>query len=355
MSLLFERYKGGVSLIKFDNVNKVFGSNSKEVHAVKDVTLTINQGEIFGIVGFSGAGKSTLLRLVNLLERPTSGSVIVKEREINTISQVELRKLRSQIGMIFQSFNLLNSRNVAGNIAYPLKLAKVPKLEREKRVEELLRFVGLEDKASQYPEQLSGGQKQRVGIARALATSPDILICDEATSALDPDTTEEILELLRKINKEYGITILLITHEMNVIQSICNRVAVMESGEVIEQGSVYDVFSNPKMKTTQSFISAVLNDKLSPGLIEQLEKNHTSNIYRFIFTGSESRKPIISQISKKYNLEFNIIYGSIHELQDRMFGNLIVELIGDHVIVEKAIQELKEKVEVRKVVLNNES
>jgi len=342
-------------LITFDKVNKVFGSNGKEFHAVKDVTLTINKGEIFGVIGFSGAGKSTLLRLVNLLEHPTSGDIIVNDKEISTISQKELRELRGEIGMVFQSFNLLNSRNVAGNIAYPLKIAKVPKNKREQRVQELLRFVGLADKADQYPEQLSGGQKQRVGIARALATSPNILICDEATSALDPETTEEILNLLRKVNKDYGITILLITHEMHVIRSICNRVAVMEKGQIIEQGSVYKVFSNPKMKTTKNFISAVLNDYLSPRLMEQLQKEHSENIYRLIFTGSESREPIISQVSKRYQLDFNIIYGSIHELQDQLYGNLIVELIGTDFIIEKAVEELKKVVEVRKVALNIEN
>src|SRR5690625_2539002 len=331
---LFERCAGGVSLITFDKVNKVFGSNGKEFHAVKDVTLTINKGEIFGVIGFSGAGKSTLLRLVNLLEHPTSGDIIVNDKEISTISQKELRELRGEIGMVFQSFNLLNSRNGAGNIAYPLKIAKVPKNKREQRVQALLRFVGLADKAAQYPEQLSGGQKVMVRIARAVATSPHILICDEATSALDPETTEEILNLLRKANKDYGNTILLITHEMHVIRSICNRVAVMEKGQIIEQGSVYKVFSNPKMKTTKNFISAVLNDYLSPRLMEQLQKDHSNNIYRLIFTGSESREPIISQVSKRYQLDFNIIYGSIHELQDQLYGNLIVELIGTDFIIE---------------------
>jgi len=339
-------------MITFEKVNKTFGASGKEVHAVKDVSLKINKGEIFGIIGFSGAGKSTLLRLVNLLERPTSGKIIVDKKEISTISQAELRKLRSKIGMIFQSFNLFSSRNVAGNIAYPLKLEKMPKEKREQRVMEMLQFVGLEDKANKYPEQLSGGQKQRVGIARALATSPEILICDEATSALDPDTTEDILNLLKKVNKEYGITILLITHEMNVIRSICDKVAVMEEGRVIEQGEVYDIFSNPGSKTTKNFISSDLNDRLSPRLLEQLKKYHSGNIYRLIFTGEESKKPIISQIVKKYNLGFNIIYGSIHELQKQFFGNLVIEFIGPDPVVEKAVKELKEIVEVREV-LNN--
>src|SRR5690625_1462084 len=317
MSFLFERYKGGISLITFDNVNKVFKSDEKKVHAVKDVSFTINKGEIFGVVGFSGAGKSTLIRLVNLLEKPTDGKVFVNDYDIATISQSELRRLRRRIGMIFQSFNLFNSRTVYGNIAYPLKLAGKSKEEIDGRVKEMLRFVDLEDKAKQYPEQLSGGQKQRVGIARALATSPDILICDEATSALDPETTAEILNLLRKVNEDYNVTILLITHEMHVIRDICDRMAVMEEGEVIEEGEVYDIFTKPQSKTTQSFIHSILNDRLSENLLQQLKKNHSGNIYRLLFTGPTANQAILSQVTKKYNIDFNIIYGSINEIQDR--------------------------------------
>jgi len=336
-------------LITFDRVNKVFGFEGREVHAVKDVSLTIHQGEIFGIVGFSGAGKSTLLRLVNQLERPTSGKVIVNGLEISSISQQELRKLRRRIGMIFQSFNLFNSRTVYGNVAYPLKLAKKSKKEVDDRVKELLRFVGLEDKAGQYPEQLSGGQKQRVGIARALATSPEILICDEATSALDPETTEEILHLLKKVNEEYNITILLITHEMNVVRRICDRMAVMEKGQVIEQGSVYEIFTNPKSKTAKNFVSSLLNDKLSPKLLERIRRDHSGRIYRVIFTRDNSSEPILSLVAQKYQIVFSILYGSIHEFQDRLFGNLIVEFRGSDVEVDRVVEELKTMVEVREV------
>ncbi len=341
-------------MIKFEEVNKVFGLEGKKVQALKDVSLTISKGEIFGVVGFSGAGKSTLLRLVNLLERPTSGKVVVNNQEISSLSQVELRKLRRKIGMIFQSFNLFNSRTVYGNIAYPLKLAKLPKDQIDHRVKELLQFVGLQDKSDQYPEQLSGGQKQRVGIARALATSPDILICDEATSALDPETTGEILQLLRKVNEEYNITILLITHEMHVIRSICHRVAVMENGSVIEEGSVYDIFSNPQSKTTKNFISSVLNDKLSSKLLEKLRNNHYRNLYRVIFTGGASSQPILSRVTRKHGIDFNIIYGSINELQDQLFGNLIVEFQGPEPVIQQVINELKQIVEVREVI-NHES
>ena len=245
-------------MISFNNVSKVYESGGQSVHAVEDVTLSVEKGEIFGIIGFSGAGKSTLLRLVNMLERPTAGTISIDDKDITSLSTKELRKLRQRIGMIFQSFNLFNSRTVFGNIAYPLKLAKVPKNEIKERVNELLKFVGLEDKANNYPEQLSGGQKQRVGIARALATSPDILICDEATSALDPETTTEILNLLKKVNREYNLTILLITHEMHVVKEICHRVAVMEKGKVIEEGKLFDVFTQPKQRRLKTLYVLLL-------------------------------------------------------------------------------------------------
>jgi D-methionine transport system ATP-binding protein len=336
-------------MITFEGVSKVFVSKERKVFAVQDVTLTINKGEIFGVIGFSGAGKSTLLRLVNLLEKPSSGRITVNEHEINTLSQRDLRMLRRRIGMIFQSFNLFTSRTVYGNIAYPLKLAKVPKQEIDRKVREMLTFVGLEDKADYYPEQLSGGQKQRVGIARALATSPEILICDEATSALDPETTGEILKLLKKVNEEYDITILLITHEMHVIRSICDRVAVMEEGKVIEEGDIFEVFSNPKTRTTRNFISSVLNDRLSPKLLGRLREQHFGPLYRIIFKGPSASDPILSKITKKHGVDFNIVYGSINELQDRLFGNLIVEFLGDQTSIHTLLSELQEIVEVREV------
>lgn len=339
-------------MITFEEVSKKYGRNDKEIFAVHDVSLSIKQGEIFGIIGFSGAGKSTLLRLVNLLERPTKGKIIVNGNDITRLTKKELRQLRRKIGMVFQSFHLFSSRDVAGNIEYPLKLAGFSKEKRKQRVQELLRFVGLEDKSNKYPEQLSGGQKQRVGIARALATSPDILICDEATSALDPETTEEILLLLKRINQEYGITIILITHEMQVIQKICDRVAVMEKGKVIEQGEVYEVFTKPKQKTTKNFIRSIWSDQLSPSLLKRLKEEHSRHIYQLIFRGEDSTKPIIYQTIYRHNLGFNIIYGSIHELQNQLFGNLIVELIGVEHMVEKAIKDLEKTVEVKELNTN---
>lgn len=336
-------------MITFQQVNKTFRTKSREVHAVKDVSLTIRKGEIFGIIGFSGAGKSTLLRMVNLLEKPDTGKVIIQDRVINDLSEKELRKLRRKIGMIFQHFHLFNSRTVFGNIAYPLKLAGWPKAERKKRVKELLRFVGLEDQANDYPESLSGGQKQRVGIARALATSPEILICDEATSALDPETTNEILQLLKKINEELDVTILLITHEMNVIRDICDRVAVMENGQVIEEGAVADIFSNPQTKTTKNFISSVINDSLSPVLLEELRKNGTKKLYRLAFRGEPVKQPVLSRIAKRYDVEVNILNGNISDLGGELFGYLIVELKGKDEEVKKVTGELEKFIQIKEV------
>ncbi|WP_028558905.1 methionine ABC transporter ATP-binding protein [Paenibacillus pinihumi] len=341
-------------MITFQGVSKVFRSKEHITKAVDQVTLTVNKGDIYGVIGFSGAGKSTLLRLVNLLETPTEGKVIINSQEISSLSQKELRQLRRRIGMIFQNFNLFNSRTVYGNIAYPLKLAGASKQEVKARVTEMLQFVGLEDKADHYPEQLSGGQKQRVGIARALATSPDILICDEATSALDPETTGEILKLLKKVNEELNITIMLITHEMHVIRSICDRVAVMENGTVIEEGSVFELFAHPKTQTTKNFINVVQNDKLSPKLLALLRANYPGQLVRLIFKGGVTGEPVLSQFAKLFNIDFNIIYGSINELQGQLFGSLIVEIKGDEQEIQRALESLKKKVEVREVI-NHES
>lgn len=336
-------------MITIENVTKKFKSKDNEISAVDQVSLSINKGEIFGVIGFSGAGKSTLLRLVNLLERPTEGRIVVNEKEVSTLSQKDLRKLRQGIGMIFQTFNLFNSRTVFGNVAFPLKLAKVPKREIKKRVTELLRFVGLEDKANHYPEQLSGGQKQRVGIARSLATSPDILICDEATSALDPQTTGEILNLLQKVNKEYNVTILLITHEMQVIRQICDRVAVMENGKVIEEGTVFDIFANPKTETTRNFISSVLNDNISKELFDSLTKDKQSKLYRLVFRGEATSQPVLSNISKQYKVDVNILNGNISELQGTLFGNLVIELSGDVSEIKQVVMELEKQVQVKEL------
>ena len=339
-------------MIEFKQAVKTFQLGKREVTAVKDVSLSVAQGEIFGIIGFSGAGKSTLLRLVNMLERPTTGSIQVQGVDLATLSQKDLRKLRRRIGMIFQNFNLFTSRTVAGNVAYPLKLGGVAKKEVTARVAELLDFVGLSDKANDYPEQLSGGQKQRVGIARALATSPDILICDEATSALDPDTTADILRLLKKVNKELGITILLITHEMHVIQEICDRVAVMEDGEVIESGSVFDTFTNPQHPTTRRFIQSVQQDRPSNALLKEWRAKGGKKLYRVIFKGEVAGDPVLSRLTQKFGVNFNIVYGSVRELQEKFFGNLLVSFDGDEQSVNLLIASLKENVEIEEVAVH---
>lgn len=337
-------------MIKFANVSKTFKLGKREIHAVQDVSLEVNEGEIFGIIGFSGAGKSTLLRLVNMLERPTEGSIFIRDIDISKLKEKALRKQRTNIGMIFQNFNLFYSRNVAGNIAYPLKVAGYNKQQIKERVAELLEFVGLTDKAKDYPEQLSGGQKQRVGIARALASSPEILICDEATSALDPDTTQDILKLLKKVNHELGITILLITHEMNVIQSICDKVAVMEEGRVIESGEVFEVFTNPQHKTTHRFIKSVQQDLPSESILKEwYELNDGNNLYQIIFKGAVAGDPVLSTVTKKYDVDFNIVYGSVQELQGKLFGNMIISFIGNEINKRKVIVELDALVDIKEV------
>ncbi len=338
-------------LIEFSQVAKTFVLGKRKVEAVKDVSLTIQKGEIFGIIGFSGAGKSTLLRLVNQLESPSNGSIKIQGEDLSSFSAKEIRKLRRRIGMIFQNFNLFTSRTVAGNIAYPLKLSGMPKAEIKTRVDELLKFVGLTDKANDYPEQLSGGQKQRVGIARALANSPEILICDEATSALDPDTTAEILRLLKKVNKEFGITILLITHEMNVIQTICDKVAVMENGEVIETGNVFDTFTNPQHPTTKRFIQSVQQDRPSDSLLHQWKQSGGKNLYRVIFKGELANTPLLSQVSRKNNVDINIVYGSVQELQEKFFGNLLVSFEGEASAIHSVISELEKAVSIEEVIV----
>ncbi|WP_217587623.1 methionine ABC transporter ATP-binding protein [Lentibacillus saliphilus] len=336
-------------MIEFKHVSKTFYIGKSEVQAVKDVSLTIAQGDIFGIIGFSGAGKSTLLRLVNMLERPTAGKVIIQGTDISTLSPKKLREERQNIGMIFQNFNLFNSRTVAGNIAYPLKLAGMKKTQITERVQELLQFVGLTDKAKHYPDQLSGGQKQRVGIARALATSPDVLVCDEATSALDPETTGDILKLLKKVNQELGITILLITHEMHVIQSICNKVAIMEDGAVIESGPVFDTFTNPQHPTTRRFIGSVQQDLPSAHILQEWRRHNEGSLYRVTFTGDTTNDPVLSSITKKHNVDFNIVYGSVQELQNKLFGNLIVSFTGQETAISRTLEALNDIVTLEEV------
>lgn len=331
-------------MIEFQNLKKVYESGGQQVAALNGIDLKINKGEIFGVIGFSGAGKSSLIRCVNLLERPTSGSVIVDGHDLTSMSVKEVREIKKNIGMVFQHFNLLNSKTVFANVAMPLTLAKVPKDAIKKRVQELLEFVGLADKADYYPDQLSGGQKQRIGIARALATQPSILLCDEATSALDPQTTSSILQLLKKINKEYNITILIITHEMAVIREICDRVAVIEAGKIIEEGTVFDVFSAPKTQTAKNFVSTVMNDQLPHSIKEIIQKHDgMQRIYRINFVGSTAGQPLLSELAKQFDIHINVLFGNITELQGTPFGNLIVEFQGSDKEVIRALTYINQK------------
>lgn len=329
-------------MIQFKEVTKTYQSGKQEIHALNGIDLTVETGEIFGVIGFSGAGKSSLIRTVNLLERPSSGHVLIDGKDISTLSAREIRKTRKNIGMIFQHFNLLNSKTVFHNVAMPLILANTPKNKIKEQVKELLEFVGLADQATKYPDQLSGGQKQRIGIARALATNPSVLLCDEATSALDPQTTQAILELLRRINREYNITILLITHEMGVIREICDKVAVLEAGKVIEQGTVFEVFTNPQQPTTQRFVRSVMNDELPESLLKQIQNpSRINSIYRIQFTGTSVGQPLMSRISRKYQLDLNVLFGNITELQGAPYGNLIVEFIGPAEEIKKALADIR--------------
>ena len=343
-------------MITFRNVSKVYESKKQKVEALKNIDLTIHKGDIFGVIGFSGAGKSTLIRTVNLLETPTSGEVIVDGKNLSQLSKRDLRKEQKKIGMIFQHFHLLNSKTVYENIALPLILSNYPKNKIRDKVKEVLAFVGLSDKIDNYPDQLSGGQKQRVGIARALVTNPDILLCDEATSALDPETTASILNLLKKINETYNITILLITHEMEVIKKICNRVAIMEKGAVVESGNVFDIFTNPQIDTTKKFVKSIVRDDIPSSIYRLVDSNgYVGRVFNFKFLGSSSGKPIISQLAKNFNVEVNVLFGNIIEVQDIPFGNLILELVGPTQELEKALNFAKEqKVDFKEVISNGD-
>ena len=336
--------RGECRVITVERVRKVFHSKSGDVLAVKDGSLNIKEGEIFGIIGYSGAGKSTLIRLLNGLETPTSGAITIAGKDITKLKGAELRKMRQQIGMIFQHFNLLWSRTVRGNISFPLEIAGVPKKERQKRVDELIELVGLKGKEDAYPSQLSGGQKQRVGIARALANNPKVLLCDEATSALDPQTTDSILELLQDINEKLGLTIVLITHEMHVIRKICHRVAVMDGGEIVEIGPVLEIFKHPKKPITRRFVQQVAEPEDSEEIISHLLKKYPNGaIARLTFVGEVAEQPIISQLLKTKNVTVNILEGKVSQTQSGAYGTLTVQIIGNETEIESAIQFLNDR------------
>lgn len=332
-------------MIKLEDITKTYDGKA-QVHALKGINLTINDGEIFGIIGKSGAGKSTLVRCINMLERPTSGKVIIDDKTLTAMSDSQLRDERKNIGMIFQHFNLLSSRTVFDNIAFPLELVGASKEAIAKKVEDLLELVGLSDRQYNYPSQLSGGQKQRVGIARALASDPKILLCDEATSALDPQTTKSILELLQDINKRLGITIVIITHEMAVIKEICDRVAVIEGGVIKEQGRVVDVFTNPQSQTMQDFVKSIINDELPAGIkklgITNQPTPHHGMLVRLRFKGSVTNDPLVASIVEKFHIYVSVLYGNIDYIQDEPFGYLIIVIMGDMEAQAKALAYIKE-------------
>lgn len=333
-----------MAYIELKNVNKIFSTKAGKVKALNNISLEINQGDIYGIIGYSGAGKSTLVRLLNGLEFSTNGEVIVQKQNVKQLSSRELRQFREKIGMIFQHFNLLWSRTVLENILLPLEIAGIAKSERKTRAAELVNLVGLKGKETAYPSQLSGGQKQRVGIARALANEPKILLCDEATSALDPQTTDEILELLLKINQTLNLTIVLITHEMHVIQKICNHVAVMENGQVIEAGNVIDIFKKPKTEVTKRFVMQETdgNREETEGIINELLKQYPQgSIVRLTFHGEQVKLPIISQLIKKYEVDISIIYGNINQTKQGAIGSLYIQLLGEEENIKKTIQALQ--------------
>jgi len=331
-----------MSVIQLENISKTFGTGSGEVHAVHEVSLSIEKGEIFGIIGFSGAGKSTLVRCINLLEIPTSGTVTVDGQVLTGLPPKALRAARKRIGMIFQHFNLMRSRTVFGNVAFPLKGSGLSKEETAKKVRELLKLVDIADKENAYPAQLSGGQKQRVAIARAL-----VLLCDEATSALDPQTTRSILQLLQKLNKQLGITVVVITHEMTVIKEICSRVAVMEKGSVVEEGEVFSIFANPRERVTRDFIRTTSNLQKIEGLLAEdspvTRLKPGELIVRLTYVQKNVSEPLISTVSRKFDINLNIIFSDIEIVQEAPIGGTVAIVDGDRDRINRAMDYLIEK------------
>ncbi|ADG96594.1 ABC transporter related protein [Segniliparus rotundus DSM 44985] len=330
---------GGTS-IRFENVSKTFASGKRLVTAVDNVSLDIPSGEIFAMIGYSGAGKSTLLRMINGLERPTSGRVLVGGAEVSSLPERQLRAIRADVGMVFQQFNLFRSRTVAGNVAYPLKVAGWPAAKRAARVAELLDFVGLADKAKHYPDQLSGGQKQRVGVARALASGPSVLLADEATSALDPETTKDVLGLLRSVNTEFGVTIVAITHSMSVVRALADRVAVLANGAVVETGTVFDIFANPRSDISRNFVSTVLRHAPDSQDLARIARRHAGTIVSVEIRDDVQIGRLLSEAARG-GVGFEVVHGGVSSLQSRVFGNLSLELQGPPEGVARLVGELK--------------
>ncbi|MWN90979.1 methionine ABC transporter ATP-binding protein MetN [Gilliamella sp. Pra-s65] len=339
-------------MIKLQHISKIFEHNKTPIHALKDITIHVPQGKIYGVIGKSGAGKSTLIRCVNLLEKPTSGKIFFDNQEITHLSNRKLIEVRRKISMIFQHFNLLSSRTVFDNIAFPLELNKTPKAKIKQKVNELIELVGLTEKANVYPANLSGGQKQRVAIARALASDPKVLLCDEATSALDPETTRSILKLLKDINQKLGLTILLITHEMDVVKQICDQVAVISNGELVEQSSVGEIFSHAKTDIARQFIQSTLHLNIPDDYLARLSqdpKEGLNPLVRLEFTGVSVDLPLLSQIAKEFSIESNIISAQMDYAGGVKFGLMLAQMDGNPKRISSAIQFLENnntKVEV---------
>ncbi|MFF5808401.1 ATP-binding cassette domain-containing protein [Streptomyces sp. NBC_01565] len=323
--------------VELRDVEKEFPGGAR---AVDGVTLSVEAGTVFGVVGHSGAGKSTLLRLVNGLEEPTSGSVLLDGQDLSSLGERRLRPIRREIGMIFQQFNLFRSRTVLGNVLYPLRLAGMDRAAARARAEETLDFVGLAGHGKRYPEQLSGGQRQRVGIARALATRPKVLLCDEATSALDPQTTGEVLALLRRVNRELGVTILLITHEMEVVRTLCDRVAVMENGKVVENGEVYEVFARPRHATTAAFVRSARHSEPDTGLLERLRDRHPGRLVTLPVVDGNPALDGLSELLRRHGVDFTFVHGGVAEVRGRPLGSVTLELRGEATAVEAVVAGL---------------
>ena len=328
-------------MIEFKNISKHYELKGQTLAALNQINLSIPTGSIFGIIGYSGAGKSTLIRLINLLERPSKGKIIINGTDFTALNASQLRQERANIGMIFQHFNLMQTKTVAANIEMPMKLLGWSKAERETRLEELLDFIDLKHKRNAYPDELSGGQKQRVGIARALANHPKILLCDEATSALDPQTTQSVLALLKKINEEHGITIVMVTHEMDVIESVCDYVAVMEKGDVIETGSTLQIFSQPQHPTTKTFIQTVLQQNLPVNILNNLENQNHHSIYCLKFLGSSAQETVIQAVIKQFDISLNILFANMTEIKGAVIGQMFIQLLGEDSVIQDAISFLE--------------
>ncbi|ALB61818.1 Methionine ABC transporter ATP-binding protein [Cronobacter condimenti 1330] len=328
-------------MIVLRNISKLFHQGKDTITAVDDVNLEVERGQIYGIIGYSGAGKSTLIRLLNGLEKPTSGSVTVAGKDISAARGESLRQARLKISMVFQHFNLLWSRTVSENIAFSMQIAGVPKAEIKTRVAELIDLVGLKGRENAYPSRLSGGQKQRVGIARALANRPDVLLCDEATSALDPQTTDQILDLLQDINRRFGLTIVLITHEMHVVRKICDRVAVMENGRVVEEGDVLQVFTHPQQPITRQFVRQISQEEGDEAFDPALAGELTGAVIKLTFVGHSTHKPVVGELTLRYGLPFNILHGKMTQMAHGVFGQLWLHVVATPEQLENILADLR--------------